>query len=894
MLYTAPNHPLLNLLYSSIVISSPKHITEMTSEGDSASIHTMESDPAWEYNNLEEDDSVTCLFCNKVSKGGIKEGKKHQIGGFRNVTACSLCPQDVKDKLKAFIIKQKSKKSVAVDLDFKQDGLGEDEDDKLEILGKKRNGVGSSGQEKRMTSKVDSSSIQSTESDPIWEYAFWEEDDRFTCLFCDKLFKGEIMEAKQHQLGGFRNVKACSLCPQEHKDKIKAFMVKQKSKKGVVDGFHDLDFDQAILGEDEEGDDDVVKMPILGKKRNGADIGGQEKRLKSNVKGPLDLFVTRSNGKSTRQSKNEEELRARAVRAIASFLYEAGISLNAVRLDSFKEMIEAIGKYGPNLKPPSYHELGGTCLKKEVANIKKWIEGHKKEWSRHGCSIMADGSDREQRTSINFLVNSSKGTVFMESVDSLSYTKSALKMLASLTSFVDRIGEANVVQVITDNGSKSVLAGKYVMATWPNLFWTPCAAQCIDLMLEDIGNIAKVKATIKRGIFLVGYIYNDWDVLNMMREFTNNKELTRTGITRFTTTYLTLKRLHNQKASLSNMFTSEKWTESVWAKETKGKRASEVVSTPSFWNNVLWILKVMGPLVRVLRLVKNEKKPAMGYIYKAMDKAKETIRSAFDKDDDCKVVYDIIDKRWECQLHHPLHAAGYYFNPELYCTNPEIEKDSEVMKGLIACITKLVRSLETQDLIMAELLTWVNQTGVFSDDLAVRARGKIAPADWWKLYGKEIPNVQALAVKVLSLGCSLSCCERNWSSSENITFIKKSRLDHKKARDLAFVKNNLTLKRRHNKDVYDPIFMEDIDYSNEWLIGKMEEKQVLENENSTKVIVANGIGAGDDEDCEVEEDFDSDGEDMEDDFEVPRANELENESFDGIKDDDVDDEGYYF
>lgn len=433
-------------------------LQKMTSEGDSASIHTTESDPAWEYNNLEDDDSVTCLFCNKVSKGGIIEGKKHQIGGFRNVKACSLCPQDVKDKLKAFIIKQKSKKSVAVDLDFKQDGLGEDEDDKLKILGKKMNGVGSSGQEKRMTSKGDSSSIQSTESDPIWEHAFWEEDDIFTCLFCDKLFKGELTEAKQHQLGGFRNIKACSLCPQEHKDRIKAFMVKQKSK-GVVDGFHDLYFDQARLGEDEEGDDDVVKMPVFGKKRNGADIGGQEKRLKSNVKGPLDLFMTKSNGISTRQSKNEEELRARAVRAIASFLYEAGIPLNAVRLDSFKEMIEAIGKYGPNLKPPSYHELSGTCLKKEVKNINKWIEGHKKEWSRHGCSIMVDGSDREERTLINFLVNSSKGTVCMESVDALSYTKSAMKMFAPLNSFVERIGEANVVQVITDNGSKSVLAG---------------------------------------------------------------------------------------------------------------------------------------------------------------------------------------------------------------------------------------------------------------------------------------------------------------------------------------------------------------------------------------------------------------------------------------------------
>jgi len=39
---------------------------------------------------------------------------------------------------------------------------------------------------------------------------------------------------------------------------------------------------------------------------------------------------------------------------------------------------------------------------------------------------------------------------------------------------------------------------------------------------------------------------------------------------------------------------------------------------PSFWNIIVYILKVMGPLVRVLRLVDNERKPTMGYIYEAM------------------------------------------------------------------------------------------------------------------------------------------------------------------------------------------------------------------------------------------------------------------------------------
>ncbi|XP_028098858.1 uncharacterized protein LOC114298487 [Camellia sinensis] len=41
--------------------------------------------------------------------------------------------------------------------------------------------------------------------------------------------------------------------------------------------------------------------------------------------------------------------------------------------------------------------------------------------------------------------------------------------------------------------------------------------------------------------------------------------------------------------------------------------------------------KVLGPLVKVLRLVDTEKKPPMGYIYyEATDRAKECIASLFD------------------------------------------------------------------------------------------------------------------------------------------------------------------------------------------------------------------------------------------------------------------------
>ena len=111
----------------------------------------------------------------------------------------------------------------------------------------------------------------------------------------------------------------------------------------------------------------------------------------------------------------------------------------------------------------------------------------------------------------------------------------------------------------------------------PNLYWTPCATHCIDLILEDIGKLPNIKRTLEKAISLNGYIYNRSWLLNMMRHFTGQRELLRPTKTRFATAFITLSRLHKQKNNLRKMFTSAEWSESRWAKEQKGKNVAKTV-----------------------------------------------------------------------------------------------------------------------------------------------------------------------------------------------------------------------------------------------------------------------------------------------------------------------------
>ena len=89
------------------------------------------------------------------------------------------------------------------------------------------------------------------------------------------------------------------------------------------------------------------------------------------------------------------------------------------------------------------------------------------------------------------------------------------------------------------------------MAKRPNLYWTPCAAHCLDLILEDIGNqVPKDKIALKKSMFINAYIHSSVPLLNMMRRFTSQKNLHRPAITRFVTSFITLSSFHKQRNNL--------------------------------------------------------------------------------------------------------------------------------------------------------------------------------------------------------------------------------------------------------------------------------------------------------------------------------------------------------
>ncbi|XP_042419216.1 uncharacterized protein LOC122007417 [Zingiber officinale] len=166
--------------------------------------------------------------------------------------------------------------------------------------------------------------------------------------------------------------------------------------------------------------------------------------------------------------------------------------------------------------------------------------------------------------------------------------------------------------------------------------------------------------------------------------------------------------------------------------------------------------------------------------------------------------------------------------------------DIEVTNGLFECIQRLIPSHEVNDkIIMEELLVYKKSESLFDNEFTIRERNNkdqpMAPVDWWEMFGNGTPNLKEFAIKVLSLTCSASGCERNWSIFEHIHSKKRNKLDHKKLRDLVYVKYGQTLKAcAAKKDKRDPIVLTDIDDVGVW-IGMMEagEEPVFDDDDDT-------------------------------------------------------------
>ena len=162
-----------------------------------------------------------------------------------------------------------------------------------------------------------------------------------------------------------------------------------------------------------------------------------------------------------------------------------------------------------DIKPISLYEIKSKYLEIEYKDMEAYVNNIQREkWETYGCTIMCNGWTRPTKLSIiNFMVYSKGSTIFLKSIDALNKIKENKYIYGLLKDVIKEVGEANMVQIVTDNRSVFVKEGKLLMKKY-NLYWTPCVTHCIDLMFEDIGKRDSVAQLIMNTRKITNFIYN--------------------------------------------------------------------------------------------------------------------------------------------------------------------------------------------------------------------------------------------------------------------------------------------------------------------------------------------------------------------------------------------------
>ena len=97
-------------------------------------------------------------------------------------------------------------------------------------------------------------------------------------------------------------------------------------------------------------------------------------------------------------------------------------------------------------------------------------------------------------------MNNHKGTLFLKFIDASYISKTVDRIFKMIDDIVEKVGEENIIQVVTDNTANYKAAGELLMQKRKKLYWTSCVAHCIYLMLEDFEMKLKVhQETISKG-----------------------------------------------------------------------------------------------------------------------------------------------------------------------------------------------------------------------------------------------------------------------------------------------------------------------------------------------------------------------------------------------------------
>jgi len=249
-----------------------------------------------------------------------------------------------------------------------------------------------------------------------------------------------------------------------------------------------------------------------------------------------------------------------------------------------------------------------------------------------------------------------------------------------------------------------------------------------------------------------------------------------------------ISRLVEMKAAIQQVTFSSEYQATCKAKKNDCP-VTNLVGDPSFWSRLSDWHEALKPAYFFLRDV-DTNAPAMDLVLdRALAVRKHYTESTFQFAPQLLQQWNV---DWQ-YLHSPLHSAAYVLSPR----NRGMNMQAQV--GVWAQFLEVVEKMlgpHQGSLAVEQFNVYQSVTTGFGGQMGAASAQRMSGCVWWQAYGASVPQLQFLAMRLLSQPASASSAEQSWSEYDYVHNKRRNRLKTEVANKLVYVHANLRLLNR--------------------------------------------------------------------------------------------------
>ena len=479
-----------------------------------------------------------------------------------------------------------------------------------------------------------------------------------------------------------------------------------------------------------------------------------------------------------------------AHKAVDMLWFVHGLSFNLIGSPLFLDAVKKI-QAAPGYIPCCRQTLATTHLAARDADANLFKERRLAHGIRYGFLVTSDGwRNKKRRSYHNFILVAPNGPIFLHLKDATGEAGTAKAITAEFTEVFKGLDDTVYNRIVigcTDTPSANVSAWKSLEKAHPKQLWIGCMAHELSLLFKDwVRKVPTVKDLYRRLKNITVWIRNHGDILILFEAKVKvayplerrkwNIKPYMPGDTRMATMYKMADRALKIKDILLALVTDPRYKKAAqeavagYNASTKPENRIPKASNGMFIDQVaddimgsrttLWALTesfiaASKTSLYFHRLV-DSNLPTLGKVYYTSALINKQLKMLARSSSLAEEMCAFYEKRW-ARWHKDVHVLAYAVDPSFQ--SHKLSANEKV------AVKRVLMRLRPES--FANVLIQLNS---FKSDVDKFAPQEWSAVDtnhaylWWETMGTMFPDLQSVAVDILSKQCSASSCEFNWSA----------------------------------------------------------------------------------------------------------------------------------